>query len=581
MRLPFLISRLTFGMTRTAFLGRLCALAVLGTVAFGPSARAQADGGTFAVISDIHFNPFDPPELAPTLARAASSAWPAAFAATQGRAMSRIGQDTNHALLASGLAAFERAMANADFAIVPGDFLAHEFNAKTTAALGVDPASPVVADMATRTTLFVTDALAQALAGKPAIVALGNEDSSCGDYRIEPGGRYLAATREAVRRLVGAERLEPDFAETWAAAGYYAARHPTVANGLIVVLNDVVWSPLYQDACGSSGLAAAKAMMSWLRARLARQRFAGGRIWLVHHIPWGIDSYSTINAKASSCPAKVVPFLTEPFASELRSLLLEYRDVVQASLSGHTHFDDYRLLIDRRGAVVGLDKITPALSPIFGQNPGFQVFSYDRQTGAPTDFSTWYLSNPGDAAPAADWRLEYTFTEAWRQPRYSADIVGTLWQAMMKDGPARDTYRRLYKVGRGALGADGLAAYLCAIGHLDVTSFTACYCGDRASRHPERSRPRGRRSRGTCSCRRINKNRSLHCASLRSAPVGMTECIMPSVHRPPAVGSRRRDASRAATGRWTGTRRRESSPSPRAPQRAHASGHGRKIQPPG
>jgi sphingomyelin phosphodiesterase acid-like 3 len=448
------MSGVVFTMARpAAFFVRLCALVLFGMAS--ASARAAADSGTFAIISDIHFNP---------------------FAAAGDQAMSRTGEDTNHALLASGLAAFARAMANADFAIVPGDFLAHEFNAKAGTALGVDPASPAVADMATRTTLFVTDALARALAGKPAIVALGNEDSSCGDYRIEPGGSYLAATREAVRRLVGAERLEPGFAETWAAAGYYAARHPTVANGLIVVLNDVVWSPLYQDACGSSGLAAAHAMMGWLRERLARQRFAGGRVWLVHHIPWGIDSYATLGAKAPSCAAKVVPFLKEPFASELRSLLLEYRDVAQASFSGHTHFDDYRLLVDQRGAVIGLDKITPAISPIFGQNPGFQVFTYDRRTGTPTDFSTWHLTNPGAAAEAADWRLEYTFTEAWRQPRYSPDIVGTLWQAMMKDGAARDTYRRLYMVGQGELAADGLAAYLCAIGHTDVTSFTACYC---------------------------------------------------------------------------------------------------------
>ena len=154
-----------------------------------------------------------------------------------------------------------------------------------------------------------------------------------------------------VRRLVGAERLEPDFDATYAAGGYYAARHPTVANGLIVVVNDVLWSTRYRDACGTDGLAAAQTMLGWLRDRLARQRAAGGRVWLVHHIPWGIDPYTTINTAASSCPAKVVPFLQEPFASDFLALLAEYRDVLQASFSGHTHFDDYRLLIDERGTV--------------------------------------------------------------------------------------------------------------------------------------------------------------------------------------------------------------------------------------
>ena len=437
------------------FFVRLCALVVLGMA--GPSARAAGESGTFVVLSDIHFNPFAPKD----------------------QATSRIGEDTNQALLTSGIAAFARAMTRADFAIVPGDLLAHGFNAKAAASLGVDPSSPAVNDMAAKTTLVVARSLAEALGGKPAVVALGNEDSKCGDYKIEPGGAYLAATREAVRDLVGAERLDADFAETWAATGYYAARHPTVANGLIVVLNDVMWSPHYQDTCGSNGFAAAETMMRWLGERLARQRAASGRVWLVHHIPWGIDAYSTLNAKAPSCPAKVVPFLKEPFASQLRALLMEYRDVIQASFSGHTHFDDYRLLIDQSGTVVGLDKITPALSPIFGQNPGFQVFTYDRQSGSPSDFSTWHLTNPGDAAQAADWRFEYTFTEAYRQPRYAPDTVATLWQAMMKGGAARDTYRRLYKVGRGELSADGLTAYLCAIGHTDVASFTACYCGDR------------------------------------------------------------------------------------------------------
>src|SRR5260370_32278803 len=122
-----------------------------------------------------------------------------------------------------------------------------------------------------------------------------------------------------VRRLVRAERLAPDFDETYAAGGYYAVRHPTVANGLIVVVNDVLWSTRYRDACGTDGLAAAQAMLGWLRDRLARQRTAGGRVLLVHPIPRGIDSYTTVKTRASSRPAKVGPFLPEPFAARFRA----------------------------------------------------------------------------------------------------------------------------------------------------------------------------------------------------------------------------------------------------------------------
>ena len=105
------------------------------------------------------------------------------------------------------------------------------------------------------------------------------------------------------------------------------------------------------------------------------------------------------------------------------------------------------------------------------------MFTYDRGSGAPSDFSTWYLANPGTAPSAADWRFEYTFTRAYRQPHYSPDAVQTVWKAISNDSALQDTYRRLYNVGRGEL-AGALTAYFCAIGHLDRPSFTACYCGD-------------------------------------------------------------------------------------------------------
>ena len=272
-------------------------------------ALADDPTGTFAVVSDIHFDPFDPPTFAKTLAATDTEDWDSRFAGLADQTLSDYGRDTNHALFASSLTAIADAAARADFAIVPGDLLAHDFQKNAGAALGVPAASNTVDAFAERTTIFVANALREALPGKPIIVALGNNDADCGDYRIEPGGPYLTGTREVVRRLAGADRVAPDFDETYTSGGYYAVHHPTVPNTLILVLNDVLWSAEYENSCGITGLAAADAMMAWLRVRLAEQKAAGGRVWMVHHIPWGIDPYSTLHSKEfgsarlRSCPS--------------------------------------------------------------------------------------------------------------------------------------------------------------------------------------------------------------------------------------------------------------------------------------
>lgn len=459
--------------------GCLAIAALAGFLVSSPPAPAAETRGTLALLSDIHFDPFDPPELAAQLAAAPVEAWPAIFATITEQAMSPWGRDTNYALFASSREAFAQTARTADFVLVPGDFLAHEFKQKAADALDAAATEDIVRELAVKTTIFVGDALSRALPDKAIILALGNNDSDCGDYQITPGGRYLAETRDMVRRLAGADLVAPDFDETYAAGGYYAVRHPGLPKILILVVNDVLWSTEYRDACGSGGEAAATAMLAWLRDQLADRQATGGAVWLVHHIPWGIDPYSTAHSAETGCAAKVVPFLREPYTGEFIALLRRHRDIVQASYSGHVHSDDYRLLIDSHHDAVGLQKIPPAISPIYGQNPGYQLVTYDLATGVPTDFSTYYLANLDRASVtvSGDWRFEYTFTEAYGIPRYSAEGVAAMVEAVEGGGTAAETYRRLYMVSHGALPEDDLPAYLCAMTRLEQNAYTRCYCG--------------------------------------------------------------------------------------------------------
>src|SRR5262245_1816321 len=147
--------------------GALAALImVVGTThAEGPTRR-------FVHISDIHFDPFDPPELARLLAASAPEQWSSIFAGSRTRVMSNFGKDTNHALLVSALQAVAGVAKEADFAIVTGDFLAHRFEEQTAEALGVPELSGRAKAFAASTTIFVADALGDRLPGKPVIMSL-------------------------------------------------------------------------------------------------------------------------------------------------------------------------------------------------------------------------------------------------------------------------------------------------------------------------------------------------------------------------------------------------------------------------
>jgi sphingomyelin phosphodiesterase acid-like 3 len=465
-------------MVRYLKLSLAAATIVTSFTTVSPLTAAESTG-TFALVSDLHFDPFDPEGIARTLATTDAADWMARFDALPPGPASQYGKDTNHVLLSSALAAIAKTAANADFAIVGGDLLSHGFEDDTAKALGVPLGSAAQQAFAQRTTIFVAEALGVALAGKPVILALGNNDSDCGDYEIEPGGDYLAATRETVRKLVGADLVAPDFDATYAAGGYYAARHPTVADTVILVVNDVLWSERYQNACGKDGLAGGEAQMDWLQTTLAAQKAAGGKVWMVHHIPWGIDPYSTEHSKADTCPEKVVPFMQDTFATDFLDLVRQYADIIDTSLSGHVHFDDYRLLLDDAGKPLAIDKVAPAISPIFGQNPGFQIFTYDVATGEPKDFATITLANLPDLSPGnADWREAYVFSKAYGLPGYSVASVAALWTGLGQGGRIRDAYLGHYNLGHGTLAQSDLKGYACGVAFLDPASYAACYCGE-------------------------------------------------------------------------------------------------------
>ena len=428
---------------------------VTGLAIVAPPSLAEEPTGTFVLVSDIHFDPFDPDGLARTLAVTDAEDWMARFAALPPAPASQYGKDTNHVLLSSALAALAKTAANADFAIFTGDLLSHEFEDDTAKALGVPLGSAAQRAFSQRTTIFVAEALRDAFAGKPVIVALGNNDSDCGDYEIEPGGDYLAATRETARTLVGAGLVAHDFDATYAAGGYYAARHPTVANTLILVVNDILWSKRYQDACGADGLAAGRAQMDWL-TNDARGAESGRR--------QGVDG--------APHPLGHRPLFDR--ALQGRHLPGEGRSLHEGTpspqsswrCSGNTPTSSTRacpatsisMTIGCSSTTVAnpleIDKVAPAISPIFGQNPGLPHVHLRREDGSaqglsPPSISPIFPLSPPRSPPTGERNTssrKLMPRPATRSRRSSPSGMGSTSRVRI-----RDAYFAYDDVGHGAL----------------------------------------------------------------------------------------------------------------------------------
>jgi hypothetical protein len=322
---------------------------------------------------------------------------------------------------------------------------------------------------------FVERRLQQSFPGVPVISALGNNDSECGDYMLAPQSEMLAAVGRDLPAVAAHRSARRDFP----VGGYYAVPHPTVPHQDIVVLSDVFWSKKYVDRCNANGGDPGSAELAWLEWKLYRAKLAGRTVTLVMHIPPGIDSY----ASRADCPAKILSLWQDAYARRFLALVGAYKAQLRGAFAGHTHMDDFRVVADASREPALATRIAPAVSPIFGNNPAFTVFLYDRANGSVADYATFALANLATVAPdvAPEWTREYRFSEAYGLHRYDAASLTELAKRIRSDQSARAAYTRYYAAGstETAIDASNWAAFACAQTALTPDTFAACACPPR------------------------------------------------------------------------------------------------------
>jgi sphingomyelin phosphodiesterase acid-like 3 len=460
----------------------------------GPAAAAGAGDGTIPalLVSDIHFDPFHEPGRVQQLVHAPVSQWNSilrppsspkeqqAFAALQQTCRVR-GIDTPYALLRSSLEAMRVQQPDAKFITVSGDLIAHSFSCKY-ATLFPHVAAGDYQTFIVKTISFVVEQLRAGFPGVPVYIALGNNDTGCGDYRIDANSEFLTRTGEVVATGVPSSEQE-QVKKEFAAGGYYNVLMGAPMRGTrLLVVNDLFMSLNYSTCAGKPDPAPATVQLAWLREQLAQARRMGQKVWVMGHIPTGVDPYSTMAKFKDVCGTEsAAMFLT---SDKLADLLIEYGDVVRLGIFAHSHMDEIRLLKADGSALQGPSdkgvavKLVPSISPVDGNNPSFMIAQVNPASAVLQDYTVIAASN--QTGIGATWSREYEYARAYHAEQFSPaeveKLIGEFKQDRRGTTAESEEYIRDYFVGGAPELKPFWPQYVCSMANHTAKGFAACVC---------------------------------------------------------------------------------------------------------
>jgi sphingomyelin phosphodiesterase acid-like 3 len=457
------------------FLGGCASTRQTSTQSLAGDDSGQPDIGVFLGLADFHFDPFYDPKLFRELVQSPPSEWTRIFDGSQISGYGEYGKDSNYNLIVSALKYAARAAPKAEFILLAGDWLAHGFSDSYYQSAGNrDPRG--LYEFIDKTITFLTQRIREQFPHIPIYPALGNADSYCGDYQLQPKGEFLRRTAETWKGLLHNSNDEQAFMQTFPAGGYYTASAPGTSKHRVVILNTVFFSTDYRNQCGDPRDDPGGDQLRWLAAQLKDAASKDYKLWLLYHIPYGIDAYNSVIAPGGNTVKKVVSLWHPAYTEKFLTLLDQYRDTIQSMLAGHTHMDYFRLgPYGETGQPSTFLVVTPGISPIFGNNPGLHLLSYDRKAFSLQDYATHRLDLAADSS--ADWREEYRFSRTYRLFPVTGTTLKTLSLSLKEESHTRATYIDYYNVGNPAIPQmtdQTWPLYWCAIGHLTAASFQTC-----------------------------------------------------------------------------------------------------------
>jgi sphingomyelin phosphodiesterase acid-like 3 len=466
-------------------------LLALGAVAASAQAAPQHPPVRAVFVSDIHFEPFWDPGKAARLAVAPESKWTAILAspesphrrtdfdALQVSCHAR-GTDTSYGLLASSIGAMRAHAAGVAFVLMSGDLLAHSFDCKYHALFPHAQPSEY-SSFVEKTIRFVMEQLESVAPRVPVYATLGNNDSDCGDYRGDAHSAFLKSTALTMTRTFPRHERSAALRSFSANGSYSIALPAPMRPTRLIVVDDVMLSAKHTTCGGRRDAAEQQDLLAWLSRQIEQARAEKQKVWIMGHIPPGIDAYATLAHITGACRHRPTMLLS---SGKFAETLAGAGDVITLAIFGHTHEDEIELLQDEAAGRQETSgerdgdipvKIVPSISPVNGNEPSFTVAQVDAASATLLN----YQVIAGDQGKP--WAETYDFAKAYGTDSFSAVSVARLVEKFAADpnGKSHDSREYIHNFLTGSslpLLSLVWPQYVCTLDHQTAAGFTVCAC---------------------------------------------------------------------------------------------------------
>ena len=493
--------------TRLAAWPRRLALAFLAVLCTAATLNAQTmarPAVPVVMLSDIHFDPFHDPAKFAQLRAEPVNRWPAVLSVADSPAQAADvaalqeacpvrGIDTPWTLLQSSLEAAHQQQPKPLFVTVSGDLTAHAFDCR------VHHLAPAISareysEFSAKVAAFIAFELRETFPHVPVYLALGNNDSGCSDYRETRDSEYLKSMGRSFAGDVIDARNRKALLREFSEEGDYSVVLPRpMQHARLIVLQDVFESKRYESCEEKPDGAAADVQVEWLRAQLTAARAAHEHVWVMAHIPPGVDAYATFSKRRDVCAGdKPEMFLG---SGKLADTLTGFGDIVKLAVFAHTHMDEMRLLrssTEGSGNVVPA-KLVPSISPVNGNNPAFTVAQVETDTAILKDYAVYTADNK--TGIATTWKEEYVYGVTYVLPEETHHLLDFSAQSLTKltadfvadkqgSSALSTAYQNFFFAGGLEAGSNLKAAamrtlwpaYACSVAEYSEAGFRSCVC---------------------------------------------------------------------------------------------------------